>query len=151
MASAGLARWWPRPVARTARRKSLTQLIRPNGAFFASARRWGGCLGGQTAYAKNRNPQGISMLIRLSRPRRENISLSFFRNKWLPPVIPLRSRGAFWPIVVEREAGCDGRGGDAHELSCGRTAPTRTAKACGPGTPGLVPSLRGDDLAGDGD
>ena len=27
----------------------------------------------------------------------------------------------------------------------------RTAKACGPGTPGLVLSLRDDDLAGDGD
>jgi hypothetical protein len=44
-------------------------------------------------------------------------------------------------IVTTREAGCDGRDGDAHDLSCGRTALMLTAKSCGPDTPTLVSSL----------
>jgi hypothetical protein len=43
-------------------------------------------------------------------------------------------------------AGCDGRNG-----SLDVAMSMRTAKACGPGTPGLVPSLRDKSLAGDGD
>ena len=40
-------------------------------------------------------------------------------------------------IVTTREAGCDGR-----EPRTGRMRELRTAKSCGPGTPGLVLSLR---------
>jgi|SRR5579864_8033510 len=49
-------------------------------------------------------------------------------------------------IVTKREAGCDGRISVAR-----RAALLRTAKSCGPGAPGLAPSVRGDDLARDGD
>jgi hypothetical protein len=31
-------------------------------------------------------------------------------------------KGGVCAIVTTREAGCDGRDGDAHDLSCGRTA-----------------------------
>jgi hypothetical protein len=50
--------------------------------------------------------------------------------------IPPSPRGALC-IVTNVEAGCDGRVGVA-----GRAILMRTAKACGPGTPGLVSSLR---------
>ena len=46
----------------------------------------------------------------------------------------------------EREADCDGRERIVRRAMC-----ERTAKSCGPGAPGLVLSLRDDDLAGDGD
>ena len=41
----------------------------------------------------------------------------------------------------EREAGCDGR-----ERIVRRAMRVRTAKSCGPGTPGLVLSAQGDHL-----
>src|SRR5262249_32799747 len=47
----------------------------------------------------------------------------------------------------ERKAGCDGRS----PTSVRRMMWGRTAKACGPGTPGLVPSCAGDDPRSDGD
>ena len=43
----------------------------------------------------------------------------------------------------DREAGCDGRGGDA-----GRASSARTAKACGPDLPTLRPSSRAYEACG---
>jgi hypothetical protein len=50
-------------------------------------------------------------------------------------------------IVTKREAGCDGRDGDARDFSCGRTALMRTAKSCGPGAPTLALSEQNDLFA----
>jgi hypothetical protein len=64
-----------------------------------------------------------------------NISVTFFGNMWFIPAIPPRHEGRM-RIVTKREAGCDGR-----ELRTRRMRELRTAKSCGPGAPGLAPSL----------
>jgi hypothetical protein len=73
----------------------------------------------------------------LSSPLRKNIFLYCFCKSevWCPR--PASMQRAFWPIVTEREAGCDGRAGLA-----GRAMPMRTAKSCGPGAPTLALSWR---------
>src|SRR5262245_12832505 len=50
------------------------------------------------------------------------------------PRRPASMRGALWPIVTEREAGCDGRDGVSAQSSRGRMMSTRTKKSCGPDT-----------------
>jgi hypothetical protein len=50
---------------------------------------------------------------------------------------PVPARGALWPFVTERGAGCDGRGRIVR-----RTMRLRTAKARGPDVPTLTSSLR---------
>src|SRR5579864_8067483 len=64
--------------------------------------------------------------------------------------VPLSHEGRF-AIVTDVESGMRWTQWRRARFPCGRTALVRTAKSCGPGTPGLVPSRRGDDLAGDGD
>jgi hypothetical protein len=48
-------------------------------------------------------------------------------------------------------AGCDGRKGVERATFARTNDTSRTAEACGSGTPGLVLSLAGDDPRGDGD
>jgi hypothetical protein len=50
---------------------------------------------------------------------------------------PASTQRAFWPIVTEREAGCDGR-----ERVARQAGRTRTQKSCGPGLPTLRPSAQ---------
>ena len=54
----------------------------------------------------------------------------------------LDERGTFWPIVTGREAGCDGRNGDAREFFVRTNGADADAKSCGPGLPTLRLSER---------
>jgi len=83
----------------------------------------------------------------LSSPLRRNIFLYGFRKSEVWCVHPASRWRAFWPIVTEREAGCDGRSGDAREFFVRTNGAGADVKACGPDTPTLVSSGQNDLLA----
>jgi hypothetical protein len=75
-----------------------------------------------------------------ARPFGAKIFLSENRKICISIAVSSRQEGRFARIVTIRGAGCGGR--DSAGRSCAqRSAMWRTAKSCGPGTPGLVLSL----------
>src|SRR5690348_6874517 len=94
------------------------------------------------ACAQNRISRTISTLNPLSSPAAKNFYLPFFGKLWFSLHIPPRCKRAFWPIVTEREAGRDGRVGDAREFFVRTNGADADVKARGPDTPTLVSSRR---------